>query len=102
MSQFQDYRFLDEPLGPVTFPGTYLVSGFRPDISTWDELASVETYGATLPVILEWYDPTIPILRSVVLQTGTLATDTSQGVQRPDDFDVTLNSNEWFQIAQAG
>lgn len=100
--QFHDLEYTDDPLSGVSTPGTALVSGFRSDISTWAELGAVATYGADLPVILEWYDPIPSLMRTVVLQASTAATDTSLGVQRPDDYNGTSNAVAWFQIAQAG
>lgn len=98
MSQFHDRCFLDDPLGAVSVPGVNLTSRFRPDITSWLDLAAVPTYGATLPVILEWYDATVPILRTTVLQLSSEPTDTSIGVQRPDDYSTAV----WFQIGVAG
>jgi hypothetical protein len=100
--QFQDYFYVDDPLGGVSTPGSLLISAFRPDISSWAELAALDTYGATLPVIIEWFDPTVPIIRETVLIAGVFPTDTDQGVQRPHDFDLTTNPFEWFQMAVAG
>lgn len=96
--QFLDYEFTDDPLGAVSYAGTNLTSRFRPDITSWAELAAVATYGATLPVMLEWYDESVPVLRSVVLRLGSDATDTANGVQRPNDYTTAV----WYQTGPAG
>lgn len=101
-SQFNDREFVDLPLSGVSDPGASLVDGFRSDITTWAELAAILTLGATLNVILEWYDPAVSVMRTTVLMPSTEATDTSIGVQRPDDYDAADNAAVWFQIGGAG
>lgn len=94
----QDCCFRNFPIGGVVYAGTNLRSGFRSDISSWAQLAAIPTYGATLPVSISWYDPLVPILRDVVLQLSSLATDTANGVQRPNDYTTAV----WIQIGYAG
>lgn len=100
--QTHDRHFIDDPLSGVSVPGYSLISGIRSDITSWADLAAVLTLGATKPVILEWYDATVGLTRTVVLQAGTDATDTAQGVQRPDDYDASLNPYVWYQSGNAG
>ncbi len=100
--QTYDRNFTDNPLYGVTAPGTYLQSGFRSDVSTWAELAPLFTAGATLPVIIEWYDPIDSVMRTCVLMAGTDPTDTSIGVQRPDDYNGSTNAVVWYQAGNAG
>lgn len=100
--QFHELEFTDNPLSGVSTPGYSLRSGFRPDITSWATLAAVLTAGAVLPVMLEWYDASASLLRSVVLQASTAATDTSLGVQRPGDYNVSTNAVAWFQIGPGG
>lgn len=100
--QFYDRHFIDNPLSGVDTSSVNLPSEFRPDISTWAQLADVVTSGASLPVILEWYDTAASLMRTTVLQASTAATDTSLGVQRPNDYSDPGNTVAWFQIGGAG
>ncbi len=102
VGQFFDRQFIDNPLYGVSTPGIYLKSDFRADISSWAELAALLTAGAELPVIIEWYDPVDSVMRTCVLQASTAATDTSLGVQRPDDYNGSTNAVVWFQAGNAG
>lgn len=100
MSQFNDRNFTDDPLAGVSDPGSSLISGFRPDVTSWSDLAAIPTVGASLPVILEWYDPIYSLFRTVIGQLGTDATDTSIGVQRADDW--ADSGVVWYQGGSAG
>ena len=99
-SQFHDFNFIDTPLAGVSAAGTDLVSGIRSDITSWVELAAIVTLGAELPVILEWFDPTVGLVRTVYGTTGSDATDTSIGVQRADDW--ADSGVVWYQVGGAG
>ncbi len=91
----QDGCFTNFPLGGVSYPGTNLRSAFRGDIANWNDLAGIATFGATLPVIVEWYDAPAQLLRACVLQLSSLPTDTANGVQRPNDYTTAV----WIQIS---
>lgn len=99
-NQFHDLCYTDDPLAAPEEPGVSLVSALRPDIQSWVQLAAIATVGAALPVIIEWYDPTVGLIRSVLAQVGTDATDTSIGVQRADDW--ATSGVVWYQLGNAG
>lgn len=100
VGQFQDWQFTNQPLSGVPTAGSILRSGFRPDITTWGELADVITAGSTPPFILSWEDPSVPIMRTVVGMVGSDATDTASGVQRAGDW--AASGIVWYQIGGAG
>jgi len=98
--QFYDRNFTDDPLGGVSTPGYSLLSGIRTDITSWAELAAVLTVGAPLPVILEWNDSSVNLMRSTIAQLGSDATDTANGIQRADDW--ATSGVVWYQLGNAG
>lgn len=100
--QTHDLEYLDNPLSGVSTPGSTLQSAIRPDITSWALLAAVPTLGALLPVILEWNESSSNLLRTTLLQAGTDATDTPNGVQRPTDYNAITNARVWYQLGNAG
>lgn len=99
-SQFHDWNFIDVPLAGVSTEGSNLVSGIRADITSWAELAAIVTVGASLPVIIEWFDPTVGLVRTVYGTLGSDSTDTTNGVQRADDW--ATSGVVWYQSGNAG
>jgi hypothetical protein len=66
------------------------------DVHSWAELAAVPTVGAAVPTIMLWFETATSLYRVTVLQAGTDATDTANGIQRPDDY-AAANQNVWYQ-----
>ncbi len=98
--QFHDLKFTDDPLSGVIAAGSILRSGFRSEITSWSDLAAVVTAGSLPPFIIEWYDPSAELMRTVVGDVGTDATDTANGVQRANDW--AASGIVWLQIGGAG
>jgi hypothetical protein len=107
-SQFHDRHFTDAPLAGVsTTPASPVVfehdiSGFYSSVHSWANLAALSTVLASVNSIVEWYDTSASLMRTTVLLTSTEATDTSQGMQRPDDYNGSTNAKVWYQIGGAG
>lgn len=98
--QFQDWRFTDDPLSGVIAAGSILRSGIRSDITSWADLAAVITAGSTPPFILEWFDSSVGLTRTVIGRVGPDATDTANGIQRADDW--ASSGVVWYQSGNAG
>lgn len=84
----------------VSFFNQYSGGGIVPvdnSIHTWAQLAAVPTAGLTVPVIKLWFETATALYRVTVLQAGTDATDTANGIQRPDDYDGATNAKVWYQ-----
>lgn len=84
----------------VAFFAVYSGGGIVPidnTVHTWADLANVPTVGATVPVIKIWFETATALYRVTVLQTGTDATDTANGIQRPADYNAGTNAKVWYQ-----
>lgn len=74
-----------------------ITSGFRPDITSWAELAAIQTQGYAKPVIVIWVESGTNLARTMQLRSGTDATDTANGIQRPNDYSSPSNEYVWYQ-----
>lgn len=72
-------------------------SGVSDAINTWTELAAVITTTLSVGTIKIWFDTDDLVMRSTVLRTGTDATDTANGIQRPADYAGGTNEKVWYQ-----
>lgn len=84
--------------------GTILGGGGLPvdaSITTWAELAAVETEDLAVPVIKIWREAATSLYHFTVLLAGTDATDTANGIQRPADYGAG-NQKVWYQQGSAG
>ena len=84
----------------VNFLNQYSGGGVVPvddTIHTWDQLAAVATVGVTVPTIKIWFETATSLYRVTVLQARTDATDTANGIQRPNDYDPATNAKVWYQ-----
>ncbi len=68
-------------------------------VTSWAELAALETVGRALNSLVFWVEATTGLLRVVQLRTGTDATDTASGIQRPNDYDDPDNTRVWYQVS---
>lgn len=76
-------------------PGTAEVTPST-GITSWAELAALPTIGLPLPQLRIWVDSTELVFRATQLRAGTDATDTANGIQRPDDYNATSNARVWY------
>ena len=76
-------------------------SGLDLTITTWAELAAVVTSGVGLPFVKIWIEEATGLEHIVRLLAGTDATDTANGIQRPDDYDAASNARIWYQVGSA-
>lgn len=70
-------------------------------ITSWAELAAVATADLDVPVIKIWREAATSLYHFTVLLAGTDATDTANGIQRPNDYAVG-NHKVWYQQGSAG
>ena len=70
-------------------------------VHSWAELAAVPTVAASVPTIMLWFETATSLYRVTVLQAGTDATDTANGIQRPDDYSGA-NQKVWYQAGSGG
>lgn len=66
-------------------------------ITSWAELAAVPTTGLAVGAIKLWINSADNTAKIVQLRTGTDATDTASGVQRPNDYADPGNTKVWYQ-----
>ena len=88
----------------VSFFESYSAGGVIPvdnSIHTWADLALVDSALLTVPVIKIWFETATSLYHVVVLQAGTDATDTANGIQRPHDY-AAGNHKVWYQAGAAG
>lgn len=89
----------------VNFFNQYSGGGVVPvdnSITTWAQLAAVATTGLTVPVMKIWFEPATLLFHVTVLRAGIDATDTANGIQRPDDYNAGTNAKVWYQAGSAG
>jgi len=67
-------------------------------ITSWAQLAAVTTTTLPLASVIAWVEASTLILIVTQLLAGTDATDTANGVQRPNDFNSSTNAKVWFQV----
>lgn len=70
-------------------------SGLDPNVRSWSELAAVETAFLPLPIVKIWVESETGMQRTTRLLASTEATNTDNGVQRPNDYGP-LNQRVWF------
>lgn len=68
-----------------------------PAIDSWSDLAAVATTGIAVGALKIWVDASISpgVLKATQLVAGTEATDTANGIQRPDDYNAATNAKYW-------
>lgn len=75
------------------FPG-----GWNAGIHTYADLAAVATVNVALNTIIAWIKSDDNTEQTWRLLNSTAETDEG-AVQRPDDYDATLNPKVWFRAA---
>lgn len=68
-------------------------------IHSWSDLAAMETVSLSAGTVIGWVEATTLILKAVILQNSTDATDTAEGLQRPNDYNESTNAKVWHQVA---
>jgi len=71
----------------------------NPAITSWADLAAIATTGLAVGTAYAWVEASTLILKATVLLTGTAATDTAEGIQRPADYNASTNAKVWFGAA---
>ena len=66
-------------------------------ITSWADLAAVPTVGLATGSTKLWVDTTTLLLMGAVLMGGIQATNTAEGLQRPDDYDGSTNAKVWHE-----
>ena len=85
-------------IGPTGPTGPIPASSIRPDIGSWSDLAGIATVSLSVPQIVIWFETATNILRITRLQASTAANDNSNGIQRPNDYDGSVNQKVWFSV----
>jgi hypothetical protein len=70
-------------------------------ITSWAQLAAVATADLDVPVIKIWREAATSLYHFTILLAGTDATDTANGIQRPNDY-AAANHKVWYQQGSAG
>jgi len=104
--QFNKNEWTNSPLGgvvatqaaPINFQTD--ISGFKPDIHSWSNLAAIASILVATNSIVQWYDISASLMRTTVFLVSSDATNTDIGVQRPNDW--ATSGRVWFQIGGAG
>lgn len=68
-------------------------------ITSWDQLAAVATTSTVVGTAIAWIEASTLILKVTQLQAGLEATDTAQGLQRPNDFNASTNAKVWHGVS---
>lgn len=68
-------------------------------ITSWAQLAAVATTALSLGTTKAWVEASTEILKVTVLRASTAATNTSDGLQRPNDYNGATNAKVWHQVA---
>lgn len=68
-------------------------------VTSWAQLAAVATVALPTGSAIAWINASTLILMVTQLQAGIEATDTAQGLQRPDDFNAGTNAKVWHGIS---
>lgn len=71
-------------------------------ITSWADLEAVATAGLAVPVIKIWRESSTSLYHFTVLLAGTDATDTANGIARPNDYNGATNAKVWYQQGSAG
>lgn len=70
-------------------------------ITSWAQLAAIPTASLAVPVIKIWREASTSLYHFTILLAGTDATDTANGLQRPNDYGAG-NQKVWYQQGSAG
>lgn len=65
-------------------------------IHSWSDLAGIATVGLNVKTVKIWVDDATGLLKATQLLTGTDATDTASGIQRPNDYANPGNTKVWY------
>lgn len=87
--------YQDDPLSGLTVAPTTNITGINPAVTSWATLAAIGTVTAFKPAVIIWTDSDM-ITHATMLRAGSDATNTAQGIQRPNDFDTVLNAYVWY------
>lgn len=68
-------------------------------ISSWATLAAIASTGLAVGTSVAWIDYSSRLLTITQLLAGTDATNTAEGLQRPNDYDGVTNAKVWYQVA---
>jgi hypothetical protein len=68
-------------------------------ITSWAQLAAIATTSLGVGSTKAWVEASTEILKVVVLRSSTAATNTAEGLQRPNDYNGTTNTKVWHQVA---
>lgn len=71
-------------------------SGVDSSITSWAQLAAIPTAGVAKPIVKVWVEALTLAHKVTELRAGTDATDTANGIQRPDDYGPS-NQYVWYQ-----
>ena len=71
-------------------------SGIDGNITSWADLAAVPTNGLPNGTIKGWVEASTGLARFTRLIPGTDATDTANGIQRPNDYSSPGNLRVWY------
>lgn len=74
-------------------------SRLEPGITSWSDLAAFSTTGMPTGTIKIWVNAATGIEITVRLLDGTDATNTANGIQRPNDYANPGNARVWYQAA---
>lgn len=66
-------------------------------ITSWAQLAAVPTTILDAGAIKLWVNSADLSFKIVQLRAGTDATDTANGIQRPNDYNAATNAKVWYQ-----
>lgn len=67
-------------------------------VESWADLAALVTLGRALPYTVLWVESSTGLFKVTQLRAGTDATDTANGIQRPNDYGVG-NQVVWYQVS---
>jgi hypothetical protein len=71
-------------------------SGVDASITSWAQLAAIPTAGESKPIVKVWVEAGDHAAKTTELRAGTDATDTANGIQRPNDYGPS-NQFVWYQ-----
>lgn len=67
-----------------------------PTIHSWSDLAMIATVALPKPQLKIWVDNTDGLLKATQLIAGKDATNTVNGIQRPNDYNDPTNTFVWY------
>lgn len=67
-------------------------------IRSWANLAARGTTDLVIPSIIGWTNDDDDKMTFTELRPGNDATDTPNGIQRPDDYDPATNAVVWYRV----